>query len=283
MLNLYCSNETDDSKIFTKDEWTDINCPQHSHFGLEVVIVLDGEFVVEIENKQYSLGKNEAIIIMPFEMHKFITPEHSRVIIMTVTPSIFAEYKTLLENKSPKDPVAMIEASEFEYIIKHIAAVDGKNTIEINCAFYALLSIFTRNSTFVPSRTPNELFRKAIIYISSHYNENITLKKLAHELNVNYVYLSKVFNRDTKMTFTSFLNSFRIENAIEMLKNTDKSISEIAYECGWGSIRSFNRAFRAELSCTPKEFRSRIGKTAEWCYYDIPNIKEIEKSSKIKL
>ena len=81
MMNMYFSDEIYHEKVFKKDEWTDISCPTHSHFSLEIVIVLDGEFLVELDGINYALKKQQAILIMPFEMHKFVTESKSRVLI----------------------------------------------------------------------------------------------------------------------------------------------------------------------------------------------------------
>ena len=283
MVNLYFSNEIYQEKVFKKDEWTDISCPTHSHFSVEIVLVLDGEFLVELDGTNYTLQKQQAIIIMPFEMHKFVTVHTSRVLILNCTPSFFLEYKMFLENKRLKNPVVDIPEGDLAFILRHAASIQPNDTIEINCVFYALFSLFWKNSSLVEAQTPKQLFRRAIVYINEHYQEQITLKQLADELHVNYVYLSRVFNRDANVSFTEFLNSFRVENAIRLLKNTDKSASEIAYECGWGSIRSFNKAFKQILGCTPTAFRDTVGQNNEWTYYDIPGIREHEQENWVTL
>lgn len=283
MVNLYFSNEIYQEKVFKKDEWIDISCPTHSHFSVEIVIVLEGEFLVELDGTNYALKQQQAMIIMSFEMHKFVTVNTSRVLILNCTPSFFLEYKTFLENKRLENPVVDIPEGELSFILRHAADIQPNDTIEINCVFYALFSLFWKNSSMVEAKTPKQLFRKAILYINEHYQEQITLKQLADELHVNYVYLSRVFNRDAHVGFTEFLNSFRVENAIRLLKNTDRSASEIAYECGWGSIRNFNKAFKQALGCTPTEFRSTVGSSKEWSYYDIPGIRELEQEKWVTL
>ena len=74
-----------------------------------------------------------------------------------------------------------------------------------------LFSAFINKCKFTNSAMPAETFRKAIIYINSHASTNITLKELARELHVSYVYLSRVFNKNTLSGFSSFLNSFRFD------------------------------------------------------------------------
>ena len=280
MFNIYGTSEINEDNMYTKEELIDINCPLHSHYSIEVILLKAGELVVEVNGAEYTLKKNEMILIMPFEPHKFITPENSKTIILSITPSVFPEYKSVFENKRPKNPKIKVEEREFSSILEHIKLIDKNNIIDIKCAFYMIFSAFINTCEFIDQTMPAEMFRKAIIYINTHPSTNITLKELARELHVSYVYLSRVFNKNTLSGFSSFLNSFRLDNSVRLLKNTNKTIGEIAYECGFGSIRNFNRVFKNELSCTPKEFRNSIGKNNEWKYYDNETIVEFENESR---
>ena len=73
MLNIYASNEISEKYMYTKEEYIDINCPPHSHFSIEVVIVKSGMLVVEINEKKYNISKNEMVLIMPFEFFRNIS------------------------------------------------------------------------------------------------------------------------------------------------------------------------------------------------------------------
>lgn len=266
-------------KTFSAEEYVNLNCPMNSHFDMEMVVVKDGEILVEKNGETFFLKKNNAIIIMPFEVHKFITAKNSEVLVLTITPTVFPEYKSRLENKMSNQPVIMLEDESMEYVF-NISHIDIDDVFGIKSVFYLLLSAFQKNGEFVPCQNaPNALFEKVVMYVSEHFNENITLKKVATDLHVSYVHLSRVINNEGKISFPMLLNSFRFEQAIRLLKNTNKSVSEIAYECGWESIRSMNRIFKETLSCTPGEFRKNIGNYDEWKYYDIPMIYDRERSS----
>ena len=201
MFNIYGTSEINEDNMYTKEEFIDINCPLHSHYSIEVILLKSGVLVVEINGAEYTLKKNEMILIMPFEPHKFITPENSKTIILSITPSVFPEYKSVFENKRPKNPKIKVEEREFSSIQDHIKLIDKNNIIDIKCAFYMLFSAFINNCEFIEQTMPAEIFRKAIIYINTHPSTNITLKELARELHVSYVYLSRVFNKNTLAGF----------------------------------------------------------------------------------
>lgn len=62
--------------------------------------------------------------------------------------------------------------------------------------------------------------------------------------------------RNTGLTFSQYLNDIKLHRAVEMLRNKDTQISNIAYESGFTSVPYFNRIFKRKYGCTPKEYRS---------------------------
>ena len=56
------------------------------------------------------------------------------------------------------------------------------------------------------------------------------------------------------MTFSMYLNHIRVNKAIDLIQNTDLSMTEIAMNCGFETIRNFNRVFKEIMGCTPSEY-----------------------------
>jgi len=87
---------------------------------------------------------------------------------------------------------------------------------------------------------------------------DLTLNKLAQQLNVHYNHLSQIINERLKRSFNDFINSYRIEEAKKKLENPEenkKTILEIAYETGFYSKSVFNTAFKKFTGMTPSEYR----------------------------
>lgn len=57
------------------------------------------------------------------------------------------------------------------------------------------------------------------------------------------------------MSFTNFLNIYRLETAIRLLEETDKKITDIALESGFQSVRSFNNSFNLKFGISPREYK----------------------------
>lgn len=101
------------------------------------------------------------------------------------------------------------------------------------------------------------LTRSSILYIKQHYQEDITLQTLADRAGVAPAYLSRIFNRDVKMSIPSYIMHQRILNAKKMLGNTTLSIAQIAQKNGFSNASYFCKLFRSEEGISPAAFREQ--------------------------
>ena len=98
---------------------------------------------------------------------------------------------------------------------------------------------------------------KAITLINFDLSANLSLKTIANELNVNSSYLSKLFHKECDCTLTEYVNRKRIERSLVLLKNTNKTIQDIAVECGFQDTTYFIRLFKKQLKLTPSAYREQ--------------------------
>lgn len=90
-------------------------------------------------------------------------------------------------------------------------------------------------------------------------NLDVTLDSLSKELSVNRNYLSKAINRTTGKNFNTYINEYRVKEAIKMMSNEKMnlmSIDAIALEVGFGNRISFYQAFKKITGLSPSEFRN---------------------------
>ena len=76
--------------------------------------------------------------------------------------------------------------------------------------------------------------------------------------NLNPTYLSRKFKEETGLNLFEYINRIRIERACRLLKQTRKTVLEIAYQVGYNNISFFNRYFRKTLGMSPGEYRKSI-------------------------
>ena len=92
-------------------------------------------------------------------------------------------------------------------------------------------------------------------YCVEHYRESVTISAIAAALNLSESYVSHIFSDRLLISFRGYINSMRIHEAMRLIEEGKLSYTEIAYETGFGTIRTFNRAFSAHAGCTPSEYK----------------------------
>lgn len=99
------------------------------------------------------------------------------------------------------------------------------------------------------------ILREAIGYIKEHYAEEITVDDIASVAHTSVSYLYSVFKEANEIAPMQYLNQCRIKKAAERLEKTDEKIKDIAVQCGFFSIQTFNRQFGKQMGASPKEYR----------------------------
>lgn len=92
-------------------------------------------------------------------------------------------------------------------------------------------------------------------FLENNYGRDIKLQDLAKHVCVSYHHISKIFNSLYNESFNIYLNQIRIEHAKILLKNTDKSIGEIAEQVGFTDQNYFGKTFKKFTGLTPRDFR----------------------------
>lgn len=92
-----------------------------------------------------------------------------------------------------------------------------------------------------------------IEYIKDNYQEKISISDLSKELCYSESMLNRKFKKEVHITFNEYLNRYRVNKAIELLKNSDYNITEISYMCGYSSAKYFSRVFKKYLGMSPSD------------------------------
>ena len=103
----------------------------------------------------------------------------------------------------------------------------------------------------------NYLVREAVSYINKNYEKDISLKLLSDYLSVSESYISRLFNKETGMTVSSYINIKRVEKAKELLRKTTLKNYEIAEKVGYKNHIHYDIVFKKLVNCTPSEYRNK--------------------------
>ena len=104
------------------------------------------------------------------------------------------------------------------------------------------------------NRKEQERLKKIYSFIDEHYQRKIEIDEIAQFSNLSNAAFCRYFKKMTKLTFTEFLNHYRINQAKRLLM-LDKNVSETCFECGFESLSYFNRTFKKITSENPLAFK----------------------------
>jgi YesN/AraC family two-component response regulator len=96
---------------------------------------------------------------------------------------------------------------------------------------------------------------KAVQYIHDHYQTRLSLRDAARMAGMSTSHFCRYFKKETDMNFTKYVNNFRVAKAVDMLRQNGKSMSEIAFACGFTNQFHFSRIFKKFAKMSPIKFR----------------------------
>lgn len=92
-------------------------------------------------------------------------------------------------------------------------------------------------------------------YVMAHYGRDIRLGDVASEIGMNRSAFCTYFKKHKGMTFSQFLTRYRLKTACELLKHSQKSVSEVCYLVGFNDLPHFVRVFGKEIGVSPSKYR----------------------------
>lgn len=270
--------------------------PYHWHDLMELNLVLAGEMDVVQNNRSIHLGTGELLLINRDDVH-CIESESEDLLYLQILfnmerfnqylPEIWNVYFTC--GPSSTDTVSIELKDEIKQFMAEIYASVKEHRIVDNYerdVIYHCLEILSNlkfgfqnapeaNAGF-PADERSERLWEALDYMYDHSTEKLRLKEVADHVYLSGPYLSAMLKKYMGRNFEDLLSFIRAEQSIRFLLNTDMSITDISYECGFSAPRYYTRSFCAVYECTPKEWREKnrpffhmeSEKTSEQILYD---------------
>ncbi|MBS4030664.1 MAG: helix-turn-helix transcriptional regulator [Clostridiales bacterium] len=126
-----------------------------------------------------------------------------------------------------------------------------------------LLRNIAENSNFIRLNkecTYSFYVKKALDHINTRFFEPLTVESVSQKLGISKSYFCSVFKKDTNKTFTQVLNEVRIERSKQLLlRDTDKSILDIAIAVGYNNQNYYNILFKQLNNISPRQYKNENG------------------------
>lgn len=107
-------------------------------------------------------------------------------------------------------------------------------------------------------KTIHPSIQKILVYIGKNFATDITVQEIAEEFRLNECYLSALFKKEVGINLSNYLQRYRANRAMELLKNSDLRINEIAYRVGYQNPSYFSEQFKKIYNITPSEIRKEV-------------------------
>jgi len=236
---------------------SNIECPPHFNAELEILYVESGRVSVAYDSETICVPAGEAILILPYRIHGFKPSMGAQATVFMFSYSIAEEWFRDHKVSNIARKSFQINEALQQYITYALMSFESNPHIAvIKGIFYAFISEYMHCHLFSNETVNNEqeIIDEIIGYITDG-NTDLTLAEVCKALGLNKKKVGKLFIDTWGIKFSELINNVRLEKASILLQRGSMSITEIAYQTGFGSPRSFNRVFAKKFGCTPTEYR----------------------------
>jgi AraC-like DNA-binding protein len=259
--------------------------PPHRHDFLEISLVIEGKGVEIINGVGHEMKPGTLTLVLPFQIHELRSEPGSPLRLYNCMFSAellagghdyLAGFKDLLLSEEDGRPTyCQLEPSQSEPLARLMKEMIEEYYREEPWR-HALLKVKLTEALIHVDRLRTEWHKhkgaaipqergdmpaaiwKVIHYMHIHYRERLALSGLAEEFHFNETYLSEQIKRYAGKSFVNLLHEIRIRHACSLLASTDMTVSDIAYEVGYGSANTLFKAFRRYKSMTPAAYRKSL-------------------------
>lgn len=251
--------------------WEEVTSPSYDWDGLKRSEVgkcvfqytLSGQGMIQVGSKEYSLSAGQAFLVKIPSNHRYFFPTNSErwefIHITLYGNEAQKAFDFINENIgciitfSPESEPIKLLLKIFE------SAVDQKITDAYQASAYGYsflmeLNRFVQNIGSPAEQWP-ESISKAVLFAQKHYNNPIGLDDMVEASGLSKYHFTRLFHGTNSMTPLKYLTKIRMDKAIELLRQSDLPIEEIASQVGYSNGNYFSKVFHKKVGMTPGQFR----------------------------
>lgn len=230
--------------------------PEHLHTHAELFYLFEGQAFMLVGGQMHTLCAGDLCIAFPGVVHGYQEGENARGLMVIFSPDVAPDFAPMLSHFHPNAPLLRREELPedvmfcMRHMLMHSDEQVQKGYLQVVLAHAMPLLDLTGRTTQV-----SDIVYRMLKYLSTHFTEPVTVDSLSRELGVSRSYISHTFSQRLGTNFRTYVNTLRADQACSLLRSADLSVTEIAYECGFETQRTFNRVFSELYQMTPSEYR----------------------------
>ena len=257
--------------------------PKHTHDFSELVIIYEGEAVHFTEHEQYRVGCGDVFVLTGDRAHGYKNPENLKLYnilydeeMLTQAASAFGDlydiagfhalftWEPRLRSRHNFENRLRLGRREMKPVLSAASELMSELTLRrpgYRSASTALLTkLFvglSRSYDSSGSRSVKELSRISILlsYLEEHTDRRIGIDELCEIGGMSESSLLRLFRRNVGRPPLAYHNKLRLRTVCRLLEDSDMSITEIAYECGFSDSNYLTRLFKKEAGVSPLKWR----------------------------
>lgn len=238
------------------NRWNSVNAPTHFHSDIELIYVISGEITGVCNGKQRILTPNTFFLVMPNQVHGYNWIESGiEYICCLIKPSMLNINEAEFANFEPAEPLLHNNDDIAPHLLQlALDEYNGDNdpfvTIPLLSALFSkLLSAYE----MVKSVKHNTRLDAILKFCKENFKEEISCTEAAKRLGISQSYLSHIIRENLQTTYKNYINQLRILEAVSLI-DSGANITDVSLECGFTTIRTFNRAFKRLSGLSPHEY-----------------------------
>ncbi|WP_165312635.1 helix-turn-helix domain-containing protein [Vibrio ziniensis] len=255
-----------DSAVCTETRAPQPDYPEHSHDFHELIIVTKGAGQHILNDSPTNLAQNYICYITPGDRHMYEQVEN-----LHLTNILFKKnrlsYSPILKNFLPNESsdskswfITNQTMSKVEQILQQLDHESRSNTVEsrlmMEVLFQHLVVEISRGRLTSQSNDVNDnIILKVIDWLQRNYSEEVCINEISDKFKISSRSLSRKIKQVTNLSFNNYVHRVRINNAMDLLQSTDKSITDIAFEVGYKDSNYFSTKFKRFTKKTPSQYR----------------------------
>ena len=165
--------------------------------------------------------------------------------------SAFPNYIELEESKEIKELFVSI-CTQYQAGTSKADVMLQSQILKLICILDQRIAASTM--TYVPKPNNRKAIEQTLTYIKENLTAELSLQLLAKRASFSPIYFHKLFKASTGKNLREYIEEQRIKKAVDLLTSTDKTLTQIAYECGFTSQSYFSYAFKRKMKMPPREY-----------------------------
>lgn len=227
----------------------------HFHSSIEIVYVLSGELYVTLDGEKKTVGQDELIVNSCYSSHSYHTESENTELITTIPLSALPLFSSQLMHSCFAQNVIRADTPLYKKLLTlMVEEENSENTAYIDSLAQALVALLVKRIGLLPRKDTAEgdWFGSVLRYIYSNMDQPLSVGSTASAFGYSVGRFSHLFTQRVGISFSRYLQGLRCEKARTLLREGRYSVNEVSEACGFQSVRTFHRVYKAITGKTPK-------------------------------